>query len=139
MPANNERVEIRAPAAEVDEWREAALAAALPLSEWLRRAARSVASPSPARAVLDDVRDFVRRQRATRGEAPQAWELHLTDHDELQLLQATAADVGAELAARILLEGPRGAFIKLYGLDVCWGAKNRSIAPRPDSRAGASA
>lgn len=92
--------------------------------------AEPVPEPSRARVLLDDLEDFVRRRLVSHREDPSNLVLGVTQDEELVLLAATAADVGADLAARVLTEGPRRVFATLFGVTVAWGAKNRTIGSR---------
>jgi hypothetical protein len=93
-----------------------------------------VPPPSPARVLIDDIGDFVSRYRMP-GQTPATLQLQLTKEEELILHRATAADVGAELAARVVSEGPRGAFATLFGVMVTWDAPGRTLGPRKNAAA----
>jgi hypothetical protein len=126
---HDERIELRAPSAEVERWRKAAAREQLALSEWIRNSARAAAAPSPARTVLNALRDQAEQYMRRNPERPGC--LLVPKEDELLLLRASRAEVGETLATRIVTEGPRKAFATMFGMTVQWDAPHRGSTPNP--------
>lgn len=122
---HDERLELRAPSSEVARWKAAASRQGLLLSGWLRQVAHEATKHNPVTALLTELHNDVQRFRV--GQPQARAELQLPQVDEMILLGARARDVGSDLAAKILLEGPRGAFPTLFGLKVSWDAQSRAI------------
>lgn len=130
-PNHDERIEIRAPSAEVERWRRFALNEGLALSEWLRKRARSAASPSAVQVLLNDLREHIERHQ---DRYPQhQCILSLTIDDERTLMRAARADLSEPVFARLLLEGARRTFKTLFGARTEWGEKNRGSRPHLDN------
>jgi hypothetical protein len=51
----------------------------------------------------------------------------ISRQDEMRFLTLTADEIGDSLASKLMVEGARGAFSKLFGIPVEWNAKTTGI------------
>lgn len=63
----------------------------------------------------------------TIGDHPDEFEYHITYEDEVALSTVSVRTVGKAIATSILLNGARGTFKRLFGINVIWGAKRTEL------------
>jgi hypothetical protein len=121
------RLELRASASEVEQWRIAAQQEGLSMSEFIRGAAREAAKPSEFHQLMREIRQMIRSCESVAPGVQLA--INLTPEHEATLSLAKNEEVGGQVLRDIIINGPREAFSKIFGHEVRWGAEMFSVGP----------
>ncbi len=111
------------PTQELVEWKHHARVAGVPLAAWVRHHVRLSLEESKMKEVLRQLREWI-AQAEDGGRSIKGW--NFTHEEEGILRGATRSEVGDAVVSTLIVDGPRKAFERIYGIPVLeWRSTHR--------------